>query len=142
MSALIAVVLVWSTHLAKEVKSEFRKFQGEWVCVAAEVGGKPWPEAQKVAKWRMTFKGDVWTRKIGVHPVTCRIRINPTRSPKYMDLYGMEFDPRYFGPDPQPAIYKWDGDTLTICVGGGARPTEFESKKVGLIVYVWKRAKR
>ena len=144
MSALVAVVLVWSVHLVKEVKAEFRKLQGEWACVAAEVQGKPWPKAEKMAKWRMAVEGDIWTRTFDDgHKSTCRIRINPTKSPKHMDLYNMEFDPRYFGNDPTKAIYKWDGETLVICLGEWQkRPTEFESKKVGAIVYVWKRVKK
>ena len=139
---VLVVLALSGVERAKATKAEFDKLQGEWVCVGAEVMGKPWPVPERLAKWRLTFERDIWTRTYDGGKTTCRVRLNPTKAPKQMDLYGMEFDPRYFGPDPQRAIYKWDGDTLTICLGGSDRPSAFESQKVGRIVYVWKRAKK
>ena len=71
-----------------------------------------------------------------------KLALDPSRKPAAMDITGTK------GPNKDKtvkAIYKIEGDTLTICyaTGGDARPAKFESKpdsKQFLVVY--KREKK
>jgi uncharacterized protein (TIGR03067 family) len=70
------------------------------------------------------------------------LKIDPSTSPAQIDTTGED------GPGKGrtvKGIYKFDGDTLTVCVGGWGskdRPTEFASKPgSGRLLFVHKRAK-
>jgi uncharacterized protein (TIGR03067 family) len=98
---------------------------GTWLPVTAEIGGTPFPEEVrkiitlkiKANEYRVTV-GDVLDRGT--------IQVDATKSPKSMDLKGVE------GPNKDrtiPAIYELQGDSLQICydLSGQRRPTEFKS---------------
>jgi uncharacterized protein (TIGR03067 family) len=68
--------------------------------------------------------------------------VDPSKKPAEMDIKGVE------GPNKGKtikAIYKLDGDTVTICygLGGGDRPTKFETKDGTMqFLAVYKREKK
>jgi RNA polymerase sigma factor (sigma-70 family) len=107
--------------------------QGRWAAVTVEADGKAMPQADlKRRGIVLSFGGGDFTLQEAdaEHFPHGTFRIDPTARPKAMD-----FDQqRLFGPaggkaDTSLAIYKLEGDTLTVCQAapGGKRPTEFRA---------------
>jgi len=104
---------------------EVKPLDGTWQLIDGEVGGSKFPLA--VAKGiKLTMSGEKYV-------VTAEskdegtVKYLPGASPKAMEVTGTA------GPNKGktiPAIYKLDGDMLTVCydLSGKARPTEFRSK--------------
>ncbi len=142
------------------VKAELRKLQGTWVHVTTERDGVKKPEPRSL--W--VFEGNLakvhfetrphnvdvknWTfRPEAINKLlTYHVKLDPTQSPKTLDQqtqYNREKGPERF---TELAIYKLEGDTLTIYYAGysdkGKRPSEFSAPKgSGRRVYVLKREK-
>ena len=102
-------------------REDLKLLQGVWHGVSLESGGKTAP-ADFVQKGRYVFKGNTVTifegdKKLGRGKVV----LDTSSSPKAIDLIALD------GPDKGKTtvgIYKIEGDTLTLCIGG-KRPTEF-----------------
>jgi RNA polymerase sigma-70 factor (ECF subfamily) len=119
----------------KLTRDDLRLLQGTWYRISSELrknvpmeaGGRPIPPDESALM--LVIKDDGW---YGVGPGGNLvqghiIRLDPTRSPKVIDLYGI---PPHEDPDGRPwiqGIYKLDGDILTLCLSFGCpdRPTEF-----------------
>src|SRR6516164_3853246 len=122
-------------------KKELEKFQGRWVLVSATIDGKAWEE-DEIKHRSVVFKGEKLTllykdKERG----TASLKIDPSKSPAQIDTTA-EDGPRQGGTSK--GIYKFDGDTLTICfvLDSKDRPTEFASKPgSGTLLIVHKRAK-
>jgi uncharacterized protein (TIGR03067 family) len=73
----------------------------------------------------------------------CRFELEPAAAPKAMRLFITDVVPGFNSRlDRFQAIYKLEGDTLTICKGSldfNVRPSEFSSKEG--TVYVFKRVR-
>jgi uncharacterized protein (TIGR03067 family) len=106
---------------------ELKRLEGEWKVVRAEPAElKQWGTA--------TFKGDTVTFGEGRSPL--RIRIDPTKDPKWINLYLESYEVDL------PGLYKLDGDRLTLYVintfkGGKPteRPSRFDEKYPGQILH-------
>ena len=122
-------------------KKELEKFQGKWVQVSTTIDGKALEE-DELKNRSVVFKGEKRTllykdKERG----TASLKIDPSKSPAQIDTTA-EDGPAKGGTSK--GIYKFDGDTLTICLGGSGkdRPTEFASKPgSGTMLFVQKRAK-
>jgi uncharacterized protein (TIGR03067 family) len=122
---------------ADAVKQELKKLQGTWVIVDNTQEGKQTPELLRERK-RYTIKGDRYavSFKGAERPLLeFRIRVDPTKKPKPIDLIGLKTD-QVIGA----GLYELDGDTLKIClpVGTRDRPKAIKSapgSKSGIIVY-------
>ncbi len=119
------------------VKAEVKKFQGVWKVTEAYDKGDKVP-AEDLRSLEVIFEGNKILVREGdkVHD-RMTFQINPAKKPKTIDMTHAE------GPNKgrtDPGIYLLEGNSLKICVNekkGGARPTEFASKRgssVSLIV--------
>jgi uncharacterized protein (TIGR03067 family) len=114
-------------------KSDLEALQGEWAGVQKTLGGKDQGDGQRMAASvsaaRIAFSADGEVRS------SWGFKLDPTKSPKHMDLTG-------FGSRPLLAVYRVEGDTLTLAyvgVGKAERPADFEGKKQGGWVLLFKR---
>jgi uncharacterized protein (TIGR03067 family) len=155
-------------------KAEFKKLEGTWTVVSEERNGEKrnppkdlWVFEGDIAKlyyepappnapknWRPSLK------PLNVLQIY-HFKLDPTQTPKaldqtteYRDRKTLEFGDNKTPTTPENltnkvklAIYKLDGDTLTICYAGyydkGKRPAEFTAaKKSDRCIYVLQREKK
>jgi len=130
----IAIVLLFAVSLSvaapvpKEVKkSDAELLEGQWEVVMQDRGDGPKAPTGDVAKYLWVFKeGKLHVGKAGDEGPPRVLKLDPTASPKELDFGWGE-------AAMNPAIYKIDEDTLTICHGwhGQKRPTEFKGEGDG-----------
>jgi uncharacterized protein (TIGR03067 family) len=120
---------------------DLEKLQGKWVLVSLVVDGKA-AEEDEIKDRFLVVKGERATfmykdKERGA----ASLKVDPGQSPAHYDITYED------GPakgTTLKGIYKFEGDTLTMCAGGigKGRPTEFASKPgSGAMLYVSKRAK-
>ena len=117
-------------------KKELSRFQGTWLVHKEISRGADFPPKQG----KVVFEGT--TLKVyqeGKQVQTLSFRIDPTKSPKEIDLIHPEKKPAI------PGIYRFDGDQLTIATGFGkedrkTRPKSFEDK-TSLFILILKKGK-
>lgn len=134
---LFATMLVLSTSAMAAGPEDKDKLDGTWAPAKAELGGQPFPdEILKVIT--LVIKGNDYHLTLGPQEDKGTLKVMADAKPKAMDIVGVE------GPNKGktfPAIYKLEGDTLTICYelgGGKTRPAEFktaEGTKAFLVEY-------
>ncbi|HEY8504721.1 MAG TPA: TIGR03067 domain-containing protein [Gemmataceae bacterium] len=100
---------------------ELEKLKGTWVIVKAERGGKPTDEPKGD---KITFDGEKIAVTENQRPQTGRVKIDPTKTPKKIDL-----TPDENGEGTVFGIYELSGDTLKICIGRRERPKAFATKE-------------
>jgi uncharacterized protein (TIGR03067 family) len=109
-----------------DVTDATKKIQGSWKPVAAELGGKPFPDSiLKTMQLVLTDGNYIVTVGAGRDEGT--VKLDPAKEPRAMDIVGTS------GPNRGkkiPAIYELTDDTLRICydLSGKARPKEFKTK--------------
>jgi RNA polymerase sigma-70 factor (ECF subfamily) len=124
-------------------KKDLAALQGTWIAVRIERSGKEAPAAM-LKDFKVVFKGNKMTIWPGRDDRTSTFKLNPAKSPKWMDHIPHE------GPEKGkslPAIYELKGDTLRMCFDNegvsDARPKEFKSTEgSGLCVFVLKKEKK
>jgi uncharacterized protein (TIGR03067 family) len=151
MKAAMMVAIAVALGVPREddaVKKELAKFQGEWVVVGAEKGGKKLTEDERknLSKYflhKIVVTDDKYTAWISETDKQASegepqaIVIDPTKSPKTIVFSEI------------PAIYSLEGDTLKVCCDGefskeaSKMPTSFDtSKNEGWYCFVLKRAQK
>jgi uncharacterized protein (TIGR03067 family) len=142
MISFVAFALATLSVTARDdKKGDKDKLQGEWSVVSMErAEGKLDDEALKKSK--LVIKGDMWLATTNGRESGVSTQLDESKTPKEID---------FTGPDPSgkeatvKAIYKLDGDTLTVCrrtfSAGGDRPKEFEAGD-GLVLTVYKRTEK
>jgi uncharacterized protein (TIGR03067 family) len=123
---------------SSEVNEEYAKFQGTWELLSMEAEGAQKPESE-YKKYRMTFKGNVWTVLEGTNvKAETPFDLDPTSNPKTIDLYPS--DGRIL-----QGIYALEGDRFSMCDRGtekGDRPTKFATEpESGLVLVTMRRVK-
>jgi RNA polymerase sigma factor (sigma-70 family) len=124
-------------------KKDLAALQGTWIAVRIERSGKEAP-AEMLKDFKVVIKGDKMTIWPGRDDRISTIKLNPSKSPKWMDNTPHE------GPakgKSLPAIYELKGDTLKMCFDNEGvsdeRPREFKSTPgSGLCLFVLKKEKK
>jgi len=148
MGVSLLVVLVGAAVPAAEpasdlVKAELKKLEGQWLVVSSERSGKKYPTGNE--HW--VFVGD--RARVHLRPgnadknapfvvnegnllLTYHFKLDPSKSPKTLDET-TEYKMNKTITPHRIAIYKLEGDTLTICYAGyydkGKHPGDFSAAK-------------
>src|SRR6266511_2312577 len=126
-----------------EVKKELERFQGTWNLVGREYNGKAAAEDDvKVMEGKLVITGDKVTytsRGSDAREVT--FKIDPTAKPRAIEWTVTK------GPakgDKVLAIYKIEGDRMTVCAGTSEkRPKEFATKAGSpFVIVVYQKQKK
>lgn len=142
--ALILTLICISTG---QEPSDKARLQGNWKVVSVYSG---YPERDKdyLSKMpTMEFDGDTIRVRQGSQASTAAFKIDPTKSPKHIDLFGK--DPVPQNPEiPLLGIYAIEGDRLKLSwskIDGEFRPTSFDlapGNKTRQVSLVLERIKR
>ncbi len=122
---------------AKDLKA----MVGNWKLTKAELGGKDTLALFKDLKFEIPASGK-YKLELGGQKDEGTFTVDPSKKPSEMDIKVVD------GPNKGKtikAIYKLDGDTVSICygLGGGDRPTKFETKEGTMqFLAVYKREKK
>ena len=126
-----------------EVKKELERLQGTWDLVGRELDGKAAAEDDvKVMEGKLVITGDKATytsRGDDARDVT--FKIDPTANPRTIEWTITK------GPakgDKVLAIYKIEGDRLTICSGPPeTRPKKFVTRPGSpFVIIIWQKQKK
>lgn len=143
--AALALVLGLAVHAAandKKNDADLTAMVGNWTVEKAELGGADVTAAFKALKFEVR-EGGKYTVELGTKDEG-GFTVNADKTPKEMDIKSTE------GANKGKtilAIYKLDGDALTVCYNldgdKAARPEKFESKaKTKTFLVTYKRAKK
>jgi uncharacterized protein (TIGR03067 family) len=113
-------------------------FDGTWVPVEAEIGGKSLPDKVRETI-KLEIKGDKYTVTAGDSVDKGTFKLNAKAKPATLDITSTE------GPNKGKtilAIYEVKGDTLKVCydLGGKERPKALKGGE-GLFLATYKRKK-
>jgi uncharacterized protein (TIGR03067 family) len=118
---------------------DLKAMQGTWVMASLEVNGKDVP-AEKLVGTVLTVKGDVYSVKVKDRTTDCRMRLDPKRKPREVDMI---FAEPGGGEKVLKGIYKIDADTITFARGLNAnqeRPGQFATwPDTTYFVVTWRR---
>jgi uncharacterized protein (TIGR03067 family) len=114
-------------HAQGDADKGSKELQGEWRAVELQTGGKPAPK-EVVEKARLEVKGDEMTWNSGGTSVRkSRIRLDPSKSPKKIDITALD------GPGKgttYPGIYALEKGQLRLCYSRTKdRPKEFKTER-------------
>jgi uncharacterized protein (TIGR03067 family) len=120
---LLVVSLTVGAPLTKDPKPDTVAIVGEWVFESATIGGRP-DSPPPGTTWTFTADSKSVLALGKDYPkLESKYTTDPKKTPAWLDVAD--------GPKGTPliGIYKVDGDTLTLCLGGkvGDRPTTFEA---------------
>jgi uncharacterized protein (TIGR03067 family) len=138
--SLSAILLLAAGLHGQDVPKDLVPLQGTWVPAGAVFDGVDVPaELLKERLW--VIAGDQLSEvNKGRRERRATLVIDAAKKPAALDVTYVEGDAK---GQMGRAIYKLDGDTLTVCMAlPGDRPTEFASKSGGgLALMTFKRAK-
>ena len=144
LSVLAAAALLPAGHAAQagDVKKELARLEGTWHLVGREFEGqKATPEEVKKIDATLIIKGDKLTyRSQGAEVWQAALKIDPAKTPPTIEANHLS------GPlkgKTGLAIYKLEGDRLTVCFSYTKRPTAFDTKQgYDRVLVVYQREKK
>ncbi len=123
--AVVAVADEKPKKMADPVKEDTKALQGTWVVESAERDGE---DLSRIKGNKLVVKDNLFTIHAGTNELKGNFTIDPSKKIKTMDMQhdeGLLFNKNW------EAIYKLDGDTLTICYteadSGRERPDSFST---------------
>jgi uncharacterized protein (TIGR03067 family) len=127
----------------ESAKTGLDELQGEWVLVARQVDGKKSTDDEVLElQIRIIVKGDTLLFKsLGdTDGQASTLKVDASKTPKTVDV----IDKNDAKDKKSPlAIYKVEGDLLTVCNSLDERPTQFSADKgTGRALLVFKRTKK
>ena len=125
-SVVLLTMAAEAKAASKEEKDDRQQLQGIWKAVGLESNGGPRPE-NAYSGTTITFQGDITIlSERGYPPATVGFKLDPTKSPKAIDLIQLKGPQKGEG---LPGIYDLAGDKLRICFRiGKDRPKEFATR--------------
>jgi uncharacterized protein (TIGR03067 family) len=120
-SLLTLFLLAPAVDTPKEKDKDETAIEGTWIVVSAVISGD---DNRFFRGNTLTLKGGRFTYNKGGEEEQAPYKIDASATPKRLDIKPGVKD------EITPAIYKLDGDKLTLCIAGligGKRPTEFKS---------------
>ena len=122
---------------------ELKRLQGEWALVGREIDGeKDAPEDVEKSRIKIVIKGNKVTLSSRGDPVGAEgtLKVFPDAKPKAVELTHTSGDMK---GQKAYAIYKLEGDRLTVCRSPTKRPTEFTTKpNSDRVILIYKRQKK
>lgn len=140
LAAMLILAPARSDEKDAGAKKELAKLQGQWMLESQTLAGRKFDEIDFKGDG-IAFKGSKYVdQSNGKDQGTAKVTsVNPAKNPPEMDL---ELEDGTDKGQLRLAIYKLEGDTLTICLSG-VRPTEFKSTaENGALLSVYRRAKK
>lgn len=127
----LAVLLLGANPNASSV-SDQKGIIGTWWVAGVQANGEILSEVQLAGLKNWIFldeKNLIWTDgKLAPADVPPKYRfhykLTPSKSPKQINLYF----PENLADGPTEGVYLLDGDSLKVCIGKTARPTDLTSK--------------
>lgn len=123
------------------VQKDLKALEGAWTISAMEVNGIEVPE-KKLEGTTLTIKGDQYLIKIKDRSFPTTIKLDPSKSPKEIDMIPTEGDKK---DQVHKGIYSIDKESFKICRGlnpDQARPNQFATwPNTNYFVITWKRVK-
>jgi uncharacterized protein (TIGR03067 family) len=122
-------------------KDDLEKLKGDWTVVSVERNGTK-QTAKDFKEFTRKVTGATVTVTVeteeGVHTVVSKIKLDPSSSPRNIDVEMTEGD---FKGKTLLGIYKFEDDKQVMCIAppGKDRPTKFDSNDG--TVTIWKRVK-
>lgn len=139
---LLALAVVAAAPMAKDGKKDPPSLVGEWEAVKGVRDGTERDIPAGRLSFTFTADGKAIERRAGSPAGQGTYTTDPSKDPPEIDLVSTSEK----GKPPIRAIYKVDGDTLTLCLvekDGGARPKAFaapEGSSAALVTF--KRVKK
>jgi uncharacterized protein (TIGR03067 family) len=139
LAPLVCVLLAQPANDDK-AKKDLDKMQGTWTMQALEVDGKDLP-ADKLGDTQLIVKADDYhTRVKGKDLAGFRIKLDPSKDPKEIDMIKKEAD----GTETVfKGIYVFENGVFKMCRGLNAdqrRPNQFATwPDTGYFVVTWKK---
>jgi uncharacterized protein (TIGR03067 family) len=140
----LAILVVLAQLSAQETKTDKDRFQGEWEVVKLEQAGKDYANLLKRQSMITIYEGDKYTFKGSGDPEKGEFKLDPKAKMPTVDY--VITDGEHKGKT-QLGIYKFEGDTLTLCFGeegAKTRPTSFTTRPdaAEYVLFVLKRKQK
>ena len=113
--------------------------QGTWKLESLRIGDADASE-EAIKQRHVIIDGNNWTSHIGEAEYRMTWKVDPSKSPKHLDLSTTSKGKE----EIRPCIYRVTKDTLVVCLplrNRAARPSNFERGE-DVAVYVYKRGKK
>src|SRR4051812_30927889 len=82
---VLAAGLLLAADASKDSQADKDKLQGKWQMASLETNGEKAPE-EKLKDFQLTVKDDSYEVHIGERVVKLRIKLDPSKKPKAIDL--------------------------------------------------------
>jgi uncharacterized protein (TIGR03067 family) len=116
--------------------SDAQKLQGTWERTHIYNGTLHLPEKPREVILRIKGEKAAFSRN-GEEQTRWAIKLDAKTSPKGLDLVGLDDSKGFI----QHGIFRLEGDTLTWCYSGTARPASFDRSAPGVFLMILKRMK-